>query len=325
MKPDSMHRVKDAGGCLLANVQALPKLRPPMRLFLVACLLFASALAGCAEDAPESPEGETTQIDEELVATDDTGVIRGVVVDPAIIPIAGVTVTLNTGEETVSLEDGSFGFSDLEPGSYFMTATKPGYDGVQSQTDVEAGVALPPVVRIQMLQNLSATPYIAQSQFKANLLCGLSTPAISFGCTVLRPSEPYIPEVNSEVKEFEVLPTFFQTEMYWTSTQSTGDSLILDLAHCCDNDSVSGTGTARGTSPLTAFVTEEEMAAKAVLEDGLEIRVFPWGNDAIRDASGQNAGVILDQEVDWISHEFYNFAPTEGWTFIADGAHPLPS
>lgn len=291
----------------------------------IAFLLLAAILAGCAEDGPTDLGGETTQIDDELVATDDTGVIRGVIVDPAIVPIAGVTVTLQTGESTQSLDDGSFGFSDLEPGTYFMTGQKPGYDGVQASTEVVAGVALPPVVRIQMLQNASSTPYIAQSQFQANLLCGLSTPAVSFGCTVLRPTEPYIPEINAEVKEFEVLPDFFQTEMYWRSTQSTGDSLILDIAHCCDNDSVSGTGTARGASPLTAYVTKAEMEDKAVLEDGMEIRVFPWGNEAIRDATGESLGIVLDQEVNWISHEFYNFVPDEGWTFIADGAYPVPS
>lgn len=303
-----------------------------MHRFL-ALLLLTAILAGCADEGATASDEPTTQIDDDLVATDDTGVIRGVVVDAAIVPISGVTVTLQSGESATSLDDGSFGFSDLEPGTYFLTATKPGYDGVQSSAEVVAGVALPPVTRVQMTQNLSSLPFVETSQYAANLRCGLAIPSNpanigAFGCSVIRGTEEIVGENNAEVKVFETIPDWFQTEMYWRSTQPAGDSLILDIAHCCDNDDISETSSTFGPSPLTAWATKEEILAHedgAIATDGIEIRVFPHGNEAIRDATGERVGVILDQSVNWISNEFYNFIPDEGWTFIEDGAHAVPT
>ena len=298
-----------------------------MRSWLVV-LFILPALAGCA-DGESIDKVEKTLVDEELTATDDTGVIRGVVVDQAIVPVPGVTVAVESlGLETRSNEDGSFGFAGLDPGTYFLKADKIGYEPVQTSVEVVAGVSLPPVTRIQVQANPSETPYLQVTNYRANLLCGVATPVVAFGCSVFRPADPYVPENNAEVKEFPLFPTWFQTEMFWESTQPAGDSLILNIAHCCDNEGIGPNSTAAGPTPLTAWTNRDELHAHdegAVVEDGIEIRVFPSGNEAIGSATGQRVGVILDQQVEWISTEFYNFVPDEGWTFLVDGQHPVPT
>lgn len=295
-------------------------------------LLILPALAGCTESTPIDPS-EKTLADDKLEATDDTGVIRGVVVDQAISPIAGATISIESLTlQAESAEDGSFGFSDLPPGTYFLKIEKIGYELVQSSVEVVAGVDLPPVTRVQLQANPSAAPYMQVTNYRANLLCGLAIPSNpvgigAFGCSLLRPTEDYVPENNAEVKVFAVIPTWFQTEMFWDSTQPAGDSLILDIAHCCDNEDIGDNSSTAGPSPLAAWATKEEIMAHeggAIVADGIEIRVFPSGNEAFADTTGQRLGVILDQQVEWISTEFYNFIPADGWTFLADGQHPVP-
>ncbi len=97
-----------------------------LRLSIAAALL-AALLAGCSGGG-----GGDSSVDDPvpvLEATDTTGVIRVVVYDQAIRPLAGVTVEvlLGTGSiaEQVTGEDGFAGFEDLQPGSYFVKARKP--------------------------------------------------------------------------------------------------------------------------------------------------------------------------------------------------------
>ena len=80
-------------------------------------LVLALLLAGCSEPTETPDEPFDASLDDELEATAETGVIRGVVVDAAIVPVAGVTVTIDgLDQETTSNEAGAFGFDGLEPG-----------------------------------------------------------------------------------------------------------------------------------------------------------------------------------------------------------------
>ncbi len=55
------------------------------------------------------------------------------------------------------------------------------------------------------------------------------------------------------------------------------------------------------------------------LTQGIE-RVV-WVDDFAVD---RTAGLALEQRFTVYTHLFYNFVPDGHWTFIADGAHPLP-
>ena len=110
-----------------------------MRVVWTLLLLTTVTLAGCSDDP--APEVEDPTFDEfDAPVAPDRGVIRGVVVDTAIVPLAGATVTLAGLERsTTTNENGAFQFDDLEPGSYFLEVRLLGYETVQSGTSVEAG------------------------------------------------------------------------------------------------------------------------------------------------------------------------------------------
>ena len=114
-------------------------------------LLLVPLLAGCADEAAPEVDDFAQNLDQELQATEDTGIIRGVVVDFAIVPVADATVTL-TGldRSTQTNEAGAFGFDGLEPGTYFLEISKLGYNSTQASTDVEAGTDTPPVVKVRL-------------------------------------------------------------------------------------------------------------------------------------------------------------------------------
>src|SRR5690348_9184805 len=96
---------------------------------LFAFLLGAAVLAGCAgkgpaQDASDVPTPSVTGVK----STADTGIILGVVVDPAIQPVPGANVTVNVpGHSPMAAttgQDGGFGFQGLSPGEYFVSAHK---------------------------------------------------------------------------------------------------------------------------------------------------------------------------------------------------------
>ncbi len=284
-----------------------------MRPILIAFLLAAIAFAGCAESDPESTDDETTAADDELQATDTTGVIRGVVVDPTITPIPAATVSLQSGAETTTLEDGSFGFSGLEPGAYFITVQKSGYKSVQSSTTVEAGIDKPPVVRIQIEVDLVNRPFTTTEVFEGYLQCG----AGAGGVGSLNPCA-----LTESVNTFDI-PTgpdlnTTQMELVWKGTNAFGDGLSLGIYN--PSTTASNFVGTNGPSPLNLRVS-----GSAIEEHYGEdmpsylARVFPGAGSDVGSAT-----VIVEQRFEIFVTNFYGFAPDEDWTFLEDGEHPLP-
>src|SRR5688572_10978579 len=112
---------------------------------LAAVLVTVIVLAGCSDDAPGTQGGgqdqEQALEDLGLKATDTTGIIRGVVVNEAIVPLGGVNITaVSTGAEvtTQTNDEGLFGLEGLAPGTYFVSASKTGYTTVQTSAEVVA-------------------------------------------------------------------------------------------------------------------------------------------------------------------------------------------
>src|SRR5687767_9017090 len=91
---------------------------------LVALLMAATLLSGCTGGGgkPAQTTGPAADFEDlDLKATETTGLIRGLVVDEAIRPVAGADVgtTLPDGSarNTTSAADGAFGFDGLPPGT----------------------------------------------------------------------------------------------------------------------------------------------------------------------------------------------------------------
>ncbi len=137
----------------------------------VTLVLVSLALAGCADESKPA----TTSTDDPTVAvevTDDTGAIRGVVVNDAIVPVAGATISiLNTELTTSTDENGAFGFSRVIPGTYFGTVSKDLHAEVQFNVEVVAGVEAPEIVKVQLDRQFKQDPYAVTIPNSGSFTC----------------------------------------------------------------------------------------------------------------------------------------------------------
>lgn len=286
-----------------------------MRTLFITMALVAMALAGCADDAAPVQDDESTAVDDQVKATSTTGVIRGVVVDNAIVPIEGATVTIKSLElETTSLADGSFGFSDLDPGNYFLDVSKVGFDKVQASASVEAGVDKPPIVRVQLTEDPGSLPTVETLVFEGFIQCSVVTPVVRAAvCAV--PGIVGIDLGDDFITYFDIdEPDFIQSELLWDSTQPAGDNLALQ--------NYGGRASADGPSPLMLALDKEYVAGNQVSENRFSFRVFAgWIDGTGNPVTGWGVGATIEQDFDMYINIFTNTVPTEGWMFSEDGAY----
>ncbi len=298
-----------------------------MRAILVAVLMASVALAGCA-DSSSAQVDETEQKFEEkgLEATADTGVIRGVVVDAQINPIADVTVRLlGTELETTSDAEGLFGFGDLEPGFYNIEASKTGYTTSKIQEVVEAGVDKPPIVRIVISIDEGSIPYIEPLTFNGHLTCGVAIFATSVGCTTFAIVAQQIGDQSIFQQKFSTQPDHVQGELVWDNTQLLAGRFIWEITPG-GNSHIGYRETEH--SPALAYLDNETIAqhADVIMDDnGINWRFFGGPHDLCPGTGYPNSfgcGVTLEQSAEVYIHAFYNMQPDEGWRFTSDGEHP---
>lgn len=123
-------------------------------------LVLTALLAGCTDGGKD--EGGLVLGDGTKVTLDPKsstkGALAGVVVDEAIRPIVGATVTLTNFNRNVTTDaKGVFTITDLEPGTYFVAVEAKGFLGSQASADVEAGKSA--FVKMQLLRDSSPIPF----------------------------------------------------------------------------------------------------------------------------------------------------------------------
>lgn len=246
--------------------------------------------------------------DVEVTAT--TGAIRGVVVDEAIVPLAGVLVQLTNGPNQTTTADGGFVFSGLEPGDYFLTATLKGYFSQQASASVVAGDAEPPVTKITLPRMQSADPYTTQQVWDGFIQCAFMAGDGFVGmntCGIVDDRFIHYFDLGG------AMPDFAQAEGVWESTQALGADLSLSYYD-------GGTWhfkEVHGTSPLIINANATEIAdwwTENATE--LPMRMFP-GSGAVAVTYNQQFTVFMTM--------FYNFLPREGWAFVNDGPCATPA
>lgn len=321
-----------------------------MRVWVSAIVLLAT-FAGCAEEpvaAVNEDEMRFETLDTE--ATEDTGVIRGVVVDATITPIEGATISLADSElTTLSNAAGAFAFEGLEPRFYFLTIAKDGFQTTQIQTEVIAGVDRPAIVKVQLPADPSSAPYVQVEQFDGFIQCshrfiviGLAT-CSSVGLGDDDFARNYEPSFR---------PQWVQSELVWESTQVFGEELSFSITCLSGPPCPDGQLTVarhEGPSPLLLQVnqTTSEDFLLGAGEQPITVRVFAHGHsstdipeETVYDTAGIDClewpvifaecirfggfGMVLDQGFTGYSHMFHKFQPPEGWRFTTDGAPPEP-
>ncbi len=290
-----------------------------MRAWITLAMLLTVGLAGCAGDADEPVEEQFEDFEEPLEATETTGVIRGVVVDPSITPIADVQVTVQGTELSATTDDeGRFAFSDLEAGVYFLQAKRLGYTESQTSVEVVAGVDKPPVTRLLIERIPGSEPYATPLHIDGLMVCSAQV-AIVFmtGCMV----GAYTDDHSRNYFDVDGTPDFVQAELTWKTTQT----LAQDA--CMRNYSSTGLGGTTlvsdscGASPRVqriegARLNETDVGAGRGIEN--VVWVSPLGAGGV-----PVLGVAIDQPFDVYVHLFHNFTPAEDWLFVEDG-DPVP-
>lgn len=308
-----------------------------MRALLTVASLLLLALAGCS-DSPGAGDDEVFDgLDLQVSST--TGLVRGVVVDDAIRPLANATVTLRQADGadlTASTPaTGAFAFDQLAPGTYFLFVEALGYLGSQTSADVVAGVADPPIIKVVLARDLSfVAPFYEQFVFEGYIECsmGAGSPVVYAyysACSNSDPvtGQPVFPNDQfATEQEVTGYPKWVQSEMVWESTQSVSQSLAHNFFYV-DPDETDGIHdlTVEGMSPLINTMDEE--TAKEYLEgldyeegDPLEVRfrIFTRATD------GTGPALTVQQRFTVYTTVFHGYTPPEGWTFFSAGEVPQP-
>ncbi|MFA5944794.1 MAG: carboxypeptidase-like regulatory domain-containing protein [Candidatus Thermoplasmatota archaeon] len=293
-------------------------------------------LAGCSSPADTDPADDDAL---GLVATATTGILRGVVVDDAIRPLANATVAARgpTGEErtTVTAADGLFGFEGLAPGTWFVTGRKLADEDSQGNIEVEAGVDNPPVVKLLLVFVPGEAPFVTELKVEAFVQCivpGANLCAIAnlYPCALAGYCAPIVDD-TSFVQLYDSLvalqrtPDWFQLEVVWDSTQSISPDLaILGSAHSPDDGAGRDERQAAVNGPSPLLWTLNQTLAKEWelgTAEGVGYEIF--GHTEAASPIG-SAGFVLSQRVDFFFHVFYGYMPPEGWQFSVDGVVPQP-
>jgi hypothetical protein len=297
-------------------------------LAIVASLLLAGC-SGKATDKDDDPLSDADFTDLDLDSTSTTGVIRGIVVDESIRPIAGANVAVRgAGVDLQATSDanGLFGFDELEPSTYFVEVTKAGFNATQTATDVVAGVEEPPIVRVMLLANPSLLPYFDVLKWEGFIQCSTRFVINALAaCSALGPasSDNFTYRYHPDS-----LPSFAQSEMVWDSTQALGDGLKLDYTD--DRQGLDNYVMVVGGSPLIGNANQSVLEAHDVDGDtGLYIRIFAGSVDGttppqcIPAQPCEGVSLVLNQDYTVYTTLFYHFTPPEGWAFTNDG-EPQP-
>jgi hypothetical protein len=308
-----------------------------------ALIVLGIALAGCASNATQGTSTTEVATDVHVEATATTGVIRGIVVDPAIRPLANAHVTTVAKGRTLATNttpNGSFGFQGLEAGTYFVQAGKLGYKTIQTSVEVVVGDSAPKAVQVMLEANPSTKPYVETLSFKGFLACGVAVFLTSVGCTTRGELASATGSKAIFHYDYTQLPDWMQGELIWDQTQAAGGQLIWEAT-------IGGTNTHLGhrettTSPALMYwnTTVIQENNETLLKNGVDVRFFGGPHEACQSPVQPElpsnpigftrplffgCGVTLNQDVKIIIDTFYHFSPPEGWRHTKDGDAVVPA
>lgn len=318
-----------------------------MRASLLAGVLVACLLAGCGEASPDAMPGEPEGAAElELAATAATGILRGLVVDAAIRPLAGVQILVESagGPRTMNTTtNGLFGFDGLAPGAYTIQAEKEGFKALQTTATVVAGVDDAPYARLLLEADSSyRPPYVEALKISGFIECTGSPVAL---CGIPNNYRPMACETHELLcydnvtadstlfwMDFEGNTSFLQAELVWTPSSSFSQQLGWNKVAGEGCAGIVGMNNAtHGPSPMVAPMVPPE-----IREPGGETCVLYVGVGAgppdeatclpvpVPLFNTICAGVAVEQAFDVFVHAFYGHLPPSGWAFTADGEAPTP-
>lgn len=363
-----MRWVAAAGVAMFGRMQRMPSGRakpttslksPPPRPSVMRtpaaalALLALAALAGCFGGdgrAQAEPDG----------ATATTGILRGVVVDEAIRPVAGAWVNVTApgvAYNATTGDDGLFRFVGLAPGNYIVTAAKRYYAPHQSAAVVLAEVQDPEAVRLQLVFEPRLAPFAQVYKYEGMLECGTNTfhtcsnVNIATWIVVCANTGVCVGNVTSDRSLFfqgvDPGPTFLQAELAWDATLPSGAELSFYIGGGNEAELKAGIGATYnvtdGPSPLMLRISDHEgesawcrtqdpPCGETVLRDSgigserallVQVDGGPtYKHPACGTVSPCGAGWSMQQAFTMYTTVFYGYEPPLDWLFTATGAPP---
>lgn len=237
----------------------------------VAALGVFIVLAGCFGDggtADATPEG----------ATETTGVLRGVVVDQAIVPVAGASVNV-TGDgvrsNATTGDDGLFRFTGLKPGTYLVQAGKRFHSPHEQAVTVVAAVDEPDLVRVQLVFEPRSLPFATVYKHEGWHECGFNVVRVCSNVNIATwivvcgqtGGAVCIGNVTSDrsvfFQDIDSPPSFLQAELDWDATTPVGAELAFLIGGGTEEELKGGIGLpaynyTSGPSPLMLRVSNHE-------------------------------------------------------------------
>jgi len=303
--------------------------------------LLMAGLAGCSGQAGQPVASGEFSAAPQLQATATTGVIRGVVVDEAIRPLANATVTARgpdgSNRTAFTNPDGFFGFSDLKPGTWFVNARKLAHTEAQQAVEVVAGVDSPNVVKMQLTTVASQLPFVNSFKIDAFVQCivpgaNVCTILDLYPCALLGYCNNVTQDTSYVLFYYPLValqrtPDFYQAELVWESTQAVSSWLNLRYSA---HEPADGAGLdarqagARGPSPLIMPINatmgkDWDLGTKK----GVAYEVFGCVEEITPYISGC-AGFVVNQRVTYYINAFYGYVPPDGWSLAKEGSVPPP-
>lgn len=283
--------------------------------------LLAMAVAGCSEGPPA----------EAAALAPGTGVLRGLIVDAAVRPLANVTVTATApgGQPHAATTDadGLFQFSDLAPGSYAVEARKATYLSAHALAQVVAGDAEPALVQLVLAVLTEDLPFAVAIVWEGFIGC-----AFSYGNLCSAPAQGGYDVLGdqsahlfwNEYVDAGRVPDLVQAEAVWEATLPTSAELRPIFGWSTPDEWVAfqygGVFDSFSTpSPIFYRLSRDDAAEVGLgVQVGLVVEYYTGA------PGGLPAGLTINQPIRMVLHNFYGYLPAEEWRFVADGPPPGP-
>jgi hypothetical protein len=261
-----------------------------------------------------------------------TGILAGVVVDPALRPLAGANVSALGPGGTPSVQatdaNGTFRFAGLAPGTYAVEAGLPRHLTAHAIAQVVAGEPFPRLVQLVLEVQADELPFVVQIAWEGYIGC-----AFTYGNLCSAPGQAGYDVIGDqsahlffdEYVSIGRVPTLIQGEAVWDATTPTSEELkpIYGWSEPVAWAQLSYLGTFFGESqPSPTFdrVTYE-MALEAGIGtgNGLVVEFYSGGD------TSSPTGLTVNQPVKLFLHNFYGYLPPDDWRFAVHGAPPPPA
>lgn len=271
------------------------------RLRVSVTLLIAILLAGCTKD--DGPV-QTNVI--------EPGTLSGTVTDVAMVPLAGVNVTVDgTNESAITDAAGAFAFT-LLPGEYVVLAQhgdhRPGAlrASVLSAQASALAFTLEPIPRI--------TPRVDVAEAAGYLGCGVlvlrAGETTRVPCGDEDPNDQ--PAVEFPITSREGLETVV-VEVAWEPGTDAASALRIDAAIRAGDDLVQ-LGGVEGQSPLSLSIP-----GRLVQGDTLVVTAGPAGS-FLDEEAGADVGLVFQQDFAAYASLFYYEAAPGGYSALSGGS-----